>query len=349
MSMLTPRRRHRRPTSPASTPATGRDSRSAGASLVPPVLALGAALALAVTPVAAAQSTAEADGTIAVGSLGSTIAAAGSTSGSLGPLGSLAAPAYADYVALGDSFAALGDNTEPAAGPADCARSLANHPNVLDANPAVGDLTDATCGGARVPDVLTETQVEGAPPQVEALETGTDLVTLSIGGNDVGFGAIVACITRQGPFESLPGEATCESQIGDTVAADIASVYAEDGPVDTVYDTIAGISPDATVIATQYMPLMPAEGTTCAFTDQLNPADVAWARQVTDDINRSVDEAATRNGHVSVMPTDDVDRSACAEPGQRWTSFLGEPDDTAPMHPTALGQEAMAAAIAAAL
>ena len=207
----------------------------------------------------------------------------------------------------------------------------------------MGTFVNASCAGAVSDDLWAPD--EGVPAQFDALTEDTDLVSLSIGGNDVGFGAIVACITRQGPFESLPGEATCESQIGDTIAADIAAVYGADGPVDAVYDTISELSPDATVVATRYMPLMPAEGTTCAFTDRLNPADVAWARQVTDDINRAVDEAATRNGHVSVMPTDDVDRSACAEPDQRWTSFLGDPD-TAPMHPTALGQEAMAAAVA---
>ena len=312
-------------------------------------LALAASVALATAPVASAQSTAQADGTIAVGSLGSTADAPGSTTGSLGPFGSLASPAYAEYAALGDSYAALGDNREPAGGPEGCARSLANYPHQLAANPAIGAFTDSTCGGAEVPDILTVTQYEGAPPQITTLTPETDLVTLSIGGNDVGFGAIVGCITRQGPFEELPGTVTCESQIGDTVDTDIASLYAPDGPIDTVYDAIAASSPEATVIATQYIPLMPAEGLSCAFTNQLNPADVAWARGITEDINDAVDAAAVRNGHVSVMPTSDIDRSACAPADQRWTSFLGAPDNTAQMHPTALGQQAMAAAIAAAL
>lgn len=338
--------RRRRPT------VSGGRARLPIASHLLTTLALAATASLAAAPVASAQSTAESDGTIAVSSLGATNNIPGSVAGSLG---SVAQPAYAGYVALGDSYAALGDNRQPTGEPAACGRNLSNYPHLLDASPAVGDLTDATCGGAQIPD-LTGSQTVGtppntasAPPQFDALDSDTNLVTLSIGGNDVGFGTIVACITRQGPFEELPATQTCESQVGDKVSADISSLYGADGPIDGVYDAIAEASPNARVIATQYMPLLPSSGG-CAFTDAvMTPEDVDWARGITEDINTAVDAAATRNGHVSVMPTDDVDRSACAPADQRWTSFLGAPDNTAGMHPTALGQQAMADAIAAAL
>lgn len=310
-------------------------------------LALAAAVTLAAAPVTAAQSATQPDGAIAVSSLGATNEIPGSVAGSLG---SLAAPAYAEYVALGDSYAAFGDQTEPVVtdGPAaQCGRSLTNYPTVLDLNPAVGDLIDATCGGAVTGD-LFEGQHPGVAPQIDALDTGTDLVTLSIGGNDVGFSSIVGCITKQGPFATAPN---CEAAIGDIVAADIAEVFALDGPVDEIYDAIAEASPAAKVVATQYMPLMPADGVTCAFTNALNPADVKWAREVTEAINDAVDAAAVRNGHVSVLPVDTiVDRSACGEPDERWTDFRGgAPTNAAPFHPTALGQQAMAGAIAAAI
>ena len=316
-------------------------------------LALAAAVTLAAAPVASAQSTAQPDGAIAVSSLGATNEIPGSVAGSLG---SLAQPAYAEYVALGDSYAALGDSRRATGTPVQCGRNLSNYPHLLDAKPAIGDLTDVTCGGAQIPN-LAGTQTVGtppntavAPPQFDALSEDTDLVTLSIGGNDLGFSAIVGCITRQGPFENLPANVTCESQVGETVQNGINVVFADNGPVDGVYDAIAAAAPNATVIATQYMPLMPAEGETCAFTEQLNPADVQWAREVTDQINDAVSTAASRNGHVAVMPVDNsVDRSACAPINQRWTDFTGEAPGSAPMHPTALGQQAMADAIAAAL
>lgn len=316
------------------------------ASLVLTPLALAATTVLAAAPLAGAQSTLAADGTIDVSVLSSDVSL---PAGSTALFGSLAETPYEEYVALGDSYAALGDARESAGGPASCARSLANYPHELDALDArVGELTDVTCGGAVIPD-LFDTDSDGVPRQFDALGEDTDLVTLSIGGNDLGFGMIVGCITRQGPFADLPVGATCESAIGADVDAAIDATYGADGPIDDVYDEIAALSPDATVVATQYLPLMPTGDTTCPFTDTLHPADVTWAAEVTDDINAAVDAAATRNGHVSVMPTDTVDRSACAPDDQRWTSFLGAPDYTAAMHPTALGQEAMAAAISAEL
>lgn len=310
-------------------------------------LALAAAAALVATPAAAAQSTAQPDGAIAVSSLGATNEIPGSVAGSLG---SLAEPAYPEYVALGDSYAALGDSTEPAGGPVGCAQSLANYPNQLDANPAVGELTDASCGGAVTRD-LFEPQREGVAPQLDALDEDTDLVTLSIGGNDVGFGTIVGCITAHLNPEKPSPLIDCRDLLGDTVSSDIDDIYGPGGAVDDIYAEIAERSPDATVIATQYLPLMPADDADgCGFTQAIGAENLAWAREITQEINDAVDEAARRNGHVSVLPVDDTDRSGCAPADERWVVFAdGSENNAAPFHPTALGQQAMAAAIAAAL
>ena len=51
-----------------------------------------------------------------------------------------------------------------------------------------------------------------------------------------------------------------------------------------------------------------------------------------------------------MLPVDDTDRSGCAPADERWVVFAdGSENNAAPFHPTALGQQAMAAAIAAAL
>nr|WP_313312167.1 SGNH/GDSL hydrolase family protein [Dietzia maris] len=329
--------------------------RFAGSRTLTTSLALAASVALAGSPLASAQSTTQADGAIAVSSLGSSIDAPGSVTG---PLGSLASPAYAEYVALGDSYAAFGNQTDPVVtdGPAArCGRSLTNYPNELDRNPAVVELTDVTCGGAIIPS-LTGFQYDGVPAQLDALDADTDLITLSIGGNDVGFGEIVNCITKQDDYATVP---SCREELDGEISAAIDSVFGAgtegDVPVatkvDTIYALIEEKAPDATVVATQYLPLMPAEGEDCAFTERLVPDDVKWAREVTAKINAAVDAAAVRNGHVSVLPVDaSVDRSACGDADERWTDFLGgAPTGAYPMHPTALGQQAMADAIAAAI
>lgn len=300
-------------------------------------LALAASAALALSPASSAQSE---SGTLDPGSLGSAVIV--DATGSLEPLGSLGSSfgprAYPDYVALGDSYAALGDQTQLDPGVEECSNSATNYPNQLDANPRVGTLTDASCGGAVTADVLSS--------QVDALDAGTDLVTLSIGGNDVGFGAMVACITKRAPFATTP---SCRTALDTRVKGAISAVYGAGGTIDGVYDAIEARSPHAKIVATQYMPLFPETGG-CPFTAQLVPDDVAWAREITTQINAAVDTAAERNGHDSVLPTDTVDRSACAPADQRWTDFLGgAPTNAAPMHPTTLGQAAMARAVGAAI
>ncbi|MBB0995025.1 SGNH/GDSL hydrolase family protein [Dietzia sp. SLG510A3-3B2-2] len=322
--------------------------RFAGSRTLTTSLALAASVALASAPLAGAQSTVEANGTIAVSSLGATNDIPGSVAGSLG---SIAGPAYADYVALGDSYAAFGDQMEPVVtdGPAArCGRSLTNYPNVLDVNTAIGELVDVTCGGAIIPS-LTGFQYGGVPAQLNALDAGTDLVTLSIGGNDVGFGTIVNCITKQDDYATVP---SCREELDDEITAAIDTVFGKVGAVDKVYAAIKQRSPGATVIATQYLPLLPASNEDgCQFTQFIGVDNLNWAREVTARINDAVNAAAVRNGHVSVLPVDTtVDRSACGEADERWTDFTGgAPTNAYPMHPTSLGQQAMAQAIAAAI
>src|SRR5699024_5677633 len=67
--------------------------------------------------------------------------------------------------------------------------------------PGIGTLVDATGGSATIPD-LTSPQSARTAPQFDALTPEVDLVTLSIGGNDVGFGDMVECIV------STPGADT---------------------------------------------------------------------------------------------------------------------------------------------
>ncbi|MGY1747692.1 SGNH/GDSL hydrolase family protein [Modestobacter sp. SYSU DS0511] len=90
------------------------------------------------------------------------------------------------YVALGSSFAA-GPGIEPILHPG-CGRSGRNYAHLV-AERLGYDLADVTSGGATVEDVLTRPQALLAggtvPPQVDAVGPDADLVTVTVGGNDV--------------------------------------------------------------------------------------------------------------------------------------------------------------------
>lgn len=97
-------------------------------------------------------------------------------------------PSVGSYVALGDSFTAAPyvPRTDLAGG---CLRSSGNYPALVAA--ATGArLTDVSCSSATTDDVLTG-QVVGlgrgrVRAQLRAVNRGTDLVTVGIGGNDEG-------------------------------------------------------------------------------------------------------------------------------------------------------------------
>lgn len=245
------------------------------------------------------------------------------------------------YVALGDSFAALGPTDAPTSGPGPCLRSTRNYPALLARDIGSGGFSDVTCGGARTID-MTVPQIPQTPPQFDALTADTDLVTLSIGGNDIGFGDIVACVVRTPRVET---GAPCADRLGAVTSRALEDLPAR---LDGVYAGIRERSPAARIVTTAYLPLVPDDGG-CAFVERMSPGDVNWTRSVTADINRVVTEAAGRAGADVVLPDDASDRHACAPPAERYTDFTGVETGSHPMHPTAAGHRAMAGAVAGVL
>lgn len=221
--------------------------------------------------------------------------------------------AVARYVALGDSFAALGPTDAPTSGPEGCLRSAVNYPALLAEKAEPAEFVDASCGSARTVD-MTEPQTARTPPQFDALTADTDLVTLSIGGNDIGFGAIAGCVAQT---PRSPDGAPCRERL----EREVSSALDELGDrLDAVHDGISERSPDARVVVTGYMPLVPADGG-CSFLERVSPGDVTWARAVTDRINDVVADAADRADAEFVTPDDADERHACAPAAERYTDL----------------------------
>jgi len=207
---------------------------------------------------------------------------------------------------------------------------LADPPALVLADPLILAGEDASCSGTVTADIAT---------QVAALTPDTDLVTLSIGGNDIRFGDIAACFHR-----ALTEPVDCPALLDAPVHHLLSTLPAE---LDGVYDTIGALSSDARIIATGYLPLL-ADGE-CPELAAVPEEHRAWALDVTSEINAVVREAAERHGAGFVLPADAESHSVCAEPGQRWTDVTGELTDAYPMHPTPAGQRAMAEAVLAVL
>ncbi|MGH3800664.1 MAG: SGNH/GDSL hydrolase family protein [Pseudonocardiaceae bacterium] len=92
-----------------------------------------------------------------------------------------------NYVALGDSYSSgVGTGVYDAASGA-CARSPLSYPPLWAAEHDPASFGFVACSGARTADVLAN--------QISALQPSTDLVTITIGGNDAGFGPVLQTCT----------------------------------------------------------------------------------------------------------------------------------------------------------
>ena len=145
-----------------------------------------------------------------------------------------------DYVALGDSYAAgtgtIPDGEEPAGQRTEDAYA----PEIAEARNY--DLEHVAYGGATTENVLEGQGEEG--PQVDALSASTDVVTISIGGNDTGFSDVASECGNP-----LNSDEDCFERV------DEAQAFIEDelpGRLDEVYTEIETRAPEAEVIVVGY-------------------------------------------------------------------------------------------------
>ena len=271
------------------------------------------------------------------------------------------------YVALGDSYAAVG-RIAPGSwstGPVACVRTDDAYPAVVARQLGVGTFVNASCGGAVAND-MWEVGRTGAPPQFDALDEQTDLVSLTIGGNDVGFSAvIIACALRPNfAPELLPAvDVVTGSMARDfdvtTGCTDVidrqaaAALSALESRMDSVYQGIAERAPHARVVAVGYLSAIPDEQTIrrspdCAPFMAVSETERNKVRGFQEDINRVARDAAERNGAILVVP-DEPGHSMCSPADTRWVDFTGVETGSVPVHPTTAGHAHVADRVLAAL
>ncbi|WKD58326.1 Lipase 2 precursor [Corynebacterium capitovis DSM 44611] len=250
------------------------------------------------------------------------------------------------YVALGDSYASMGSAVGQAADPSFCARSADNYPHELAGlfDHAI-TLVDATCQGSTTANIPgpRDSHELSTPlhPQLDYVNRRTDLITLSIGGNDMDFAGIAHCVQ-----DAIGGaQRDCVKEFAAPTAVSLAELP---GRINEVYARIHDAAPRATIVATGYTPLVSVEQS-CAATDRLSADAVEWVVWLTAVINNIVKQTAEANGALYVLP-DGVERhTTCAEVSERWVDAEGKATGSYPAHPTPAGQRAMAEAVARAL
>ncbi|MFF8814623.1 SGNH/GDSL hydrolase family protein [Streptomyces pactum] len=246
------------------------------------------------------------------------------------------------YAALGDSYSA-GSGVLPLDPSAAllCMRSTRNYPHVL-AESTGAELTDVTCGGAQTKD-FTTSQYPGVAPQLQALDEKTDLVTLTIGGNDNNtfIGAIVACGTA-GAL-TLGHGSPCKDLYGSTFTDQVAAkTYPA---VVNALTEVRRKAPNARVAVLGYPWILPAAADpSCFLKMPIASGDVPYLRDLQTRLNRAVERAADETGATYVdLAAASEGHDACAPVGTRWVEPVLFGTNIVPVHPNALGEARMAA------
>lgn len=254
------------------------------------------------------------------------------------------------YVALGDSFSS-GEGAGAGAYFQDdngrdikCHRAptawsfvLANSSSTIDDN-----VENAACSGAKTQHVRYE-WFQGEQPQVErlrelnAVET-VDLVTITIGGNDVGFGQLVRnCLFVDCTKELLNKDKKIEKMAADVIAT---------------LEDLAVAAPDAEIVLVGYPRLLPSQQSETQDCWWLEPRERIGVNTFSLNLNLALRHAAehvafwSAGGRISFVDVwDAFDGRELCSADSAVVRVYGNPRNSEQAHPTQEGQKLYAAAV----
>jgi lysophospholipase L1-like esterase len=238
------------------------------------------------------------------------------------------------YVALGDSVAAgLGLPAGSYTGTSDvqCGRSEQGYPNIVAAS-VHKQLINVSCSGATVGDLFTKQRVSGPNITAQldsAFAGGTPgLMSITAGANDVHWSDFIqACYASDcssGAYDAAADALRQAMRVKLNIA--LADIYARSH----------GNPP--TVIVTGYY--NPFSSACAAQQTQLSSTELAWFGNQNAMLNNTIQNVVATFSFVRYAPVSFSGHDLCS--GSSWVQG---PNDPAPFHPTATGQQAIAAAV----
>ncbi|MFE3760371.1 SGNH/GDSL hydrolase family protein [Streptomyces sp. NPDC059104] len=272
-----------------------------------------------------------------------------------------AAAEQQQWVALGDSYTAgvihaAGNTFEvPRDG---CERTDRSYPQVIDRDlGGLFELTNVSCGAATIENVTDTPQhpigrhlpplsedpdypFPAVPPQSQAVGADTDVITVGVGGNSLGFADFLTkCAQLGGEHE---GKGTpCKDALAAGVPNRLKTVR-------HAYDRMLAVlhqrAPHAKILAVGYPTVIPKDASKCGFGDltkfgTITQGDLAWLRQdLLEPLNKAIDDSTGTQdaaGFVDLYASS-RDHSVCDD--RKWVEgFVTLPDQLSFVHPNALG------------
>jgi lysophospholipase L1-like esterase len=246
-----------------------------------------------------------------------------------------------EYVALGDSYTS--GPLIPRQVDAGCARSDHNYPSIVAARLGASPFKDVSCAGATTDHMWKSQGTNG--PQLDAVQRDTDLVTVQIGGNDIGFGSIIATCAQLAAQD--PAGDPCRRHYSASGVDQLSVAIARTAPrIAQVLRAVHQRAPHARVLVVGYPDLLPDDGSGCAPQVPFAAQDFPYLRDTGKNLNLMLRLVARWSGAEYVDtygPT--IGHDMCKAPEDRWIEPLRPASPAAPAHPNAKGEEVMAQAV----
>ncbi|HWJ68378.1 MAG TPA: SGNH/GDSL hydrolase family protein [Nocardioides sp.] len=228
---------------------------------------------------------------------------------------SAAHAAAPSYVALGDSYSSGTGTRSYIDDGTSCQRSNYAYPKLVAS--ARGYALDfKACSGATTGTVSNT--------QLSTLTSGTDYVTISVGGNDAGFSSVLTECAKPGWMSD------CNGRI-DTAQAFITNTLP--GRLSSLYSSIRSRAPYAVVVVVGYPRLFMGED--CNAGTWFSPSEQTRLNQTADLLNSKLSAAASAKGFKWANPTSRfVGHAVCDD--VEWLNGLSNPVSES-YHPNRLG------------
>ena len=251
------------------------------------------------------------------------------------------------YVALGDSYTAGPLIPNQSLDPLGCLRSDKNYPHIAKGYVKAAKFVDVSCSGATTSDFFAAQNVTPGPanpPQLNALTDMTKVVTIGIGGNDIGFSSIVKNCAELNPLA-----AGCK---GDYVTGGhdlLAEKIAATAPkIDKVLVEAKKRAPRAAIFVVGYPTILPETGSGCWPTVPILPNDITYLRGVAKGLNAMLKARAVANGaHYIDVATSSIGHDMCSS--SKWVEAIIPEHTAAPVHPNKSGMANTGSVVAVAI
>ncbi|MEU6594489.1 SGNH/GDSL hydrolase family protein [Streptomyces sp. NPDC046881] len=265
------------------------------------------------------------------------------------------------WVALGDSYTAgviraAGNTFEvPRDG---CERTDRSYPQVIDRDlGGLFELTNVSCGAATIENVTDTSQhpigrhmppisedpdypFPAVPPQSEAVGTDTDVITVGVGGNTLGFAGILMKCPELGGESGGVGT-PCKDALAAGIPARLKKVRQE---YDRMLSVLHERAPHAKILAVGYPTIIPRDTSGCRFGDltqfgTITQGDLDWLRHdVLEPLNKAIANSTGTQEAAGFVDLYASSRNHSVCDDAKWVEgFVTLPDQLSFVHPNALG------------